>query len=107
MTRLEALRELAEKVEAGTVEWDSWLWTRCDAASLSDSHFHDAWRGELTNAMELHQMALPRHYAQIHIWPMPEMSRVDIGGGHTGRDDDPARAWLKAILAALIAKEDR
>ena len=104
MTRKEALAELIEKVEAGT--WDAWNVGR--ALSFNDGHRIEAKRafeGSLDAAKALHQAVLPRHYAQVHMWPIPEMCRVDIGGGHTGRDETPARAWLLAILRALYAME--
>ena len=102
--RKEALTDLLAKVEAGErprqdgtlykLFGDNWVYC------------WDVMYGEsLDAAKALQRAVLPRHYAQVHMWPVPEMCRVDIGGGHTGRDDEPARAWLVAILKALIAQE--
>ena len=99
-----ALTELLAKVEAGEI--GGGLNTASvfgDTKSAMDAV--DAFYGSLDAARELHEAVLPHHYAQLHMWPMPEMTRVDIGGGHVGRDNIPARAWLIAILRALIAKE--
>lgn len=105
MTRKEALEQLIAKIEAG--QWN---------AKRDEPHFETGlmgyWNyfdvimseGSLDAAKALHNALLPGHYAQIHAWPMPEMARVDIGGGHTGRDHGPARAWLLAILRALLSQ---
>lgn len=103
--RKQALTDLLEKVEKGNWDAAGWSWV----LNFNDNHRNQAKRaflGSLDAAKALHEAVLPRHYAQVHMWPMPEMCRVDIGGGHTGRDDNPARAWLIAIIKALIAKED-
>ena len=97
MTRKEALAELIAKVEAGTL-------VTVDLIILEPQEHawaQRAYDGSLDAAKALHDAVLPRHYAQVHMWPVPEMCRVDIGGGHTGRGDNPARAWLLAILRAL------
>ena len=101
MSRKQALADLIAKVEAGTL-------APVDLIILEPGE-HDlaqrAYEGSLDAAKLLHEAMLPRHYAQVHMWPVPEMCRVDIGGGHTGRGDNPARAWLLAILRALHSME--
>lgn len=116
MTRKEALAKAIEATQAGTLTGgnsgavprhmsriietalgdDDEIWSDCVGA-------HD---GSLDAAKALHGAVFPRHYAQLHMWPMPEMCRVDIGQGHTGRAENPARAWLLAILCALHSMED-
>lgn len=106
--RKQALADLLEQVEEGVNRYPfSWVNNGYRTGSLFDNRFHvnRAHQGSLDAAKALHKAVLPRHYAQVHMWPMPEMCRVDIGGGHTGRDDNPARAWLIAVIKALIAEE--
>ena len=117
MTRKQALAELIAKVEAGTLIPDNLIVSSEVSAmidlavNVSDLH-GDVWAdlcaaydGSLDAAKALHEAMLPRRYAQVHMWPVPEMCRVYIGGGHTGRADNPARAWLLAILRALHSIE--
>ena len=102
MTRKEALADLIAKVEAGTLapvdltvlepQEHAWTWLAYEKASLEA-------------AQALHEAVLPKHFAKIKMWPIPPMARADIGGGHAGRADNPARAWLLAILRALHAME--
>ena len=102
MRRKEALAELIETVQEG-------VWPGKNVLhEINDTYGFNAWRayeGSLDAAKALHEAVLPRHYAQVHMWPVPEMCRVAIGGGHTGRGDNPARAWLLAILRALHSME--
>ena len=101
MTRKESLAELIAKVEAG----DRSASLRNTPLKGYGGYYEGCLNGSLDAAKALHEAVLPRHYAQVHMWPIPEMCRVDIGGGHTGRDDNPARAWLLAILRALHSME--
>jgi len=111
MKRKQALADLIAEVEAGDDANVSSLLRMLaskarDEGNIWPSHDADkAYRGSLDAAKLLHVAVLPRHYAQVHMWPVPEMCRVDIGGGHTGRGDNPARAWLLAILRALHSME--
>ena len=110
-----SLRELIEAVEAGTL-------CQGDVISLEEGDLIatafqmindvDAWEyvsmamdGSLDAAKALHDAVLPGCYVQITTWPMPPMTRVDIGGGHVGRDGNSARAWLIAILRAMEARD--
>ena len=92
----DALQELLAKVEAG--EASTMRFEDCGFDGWAELAYH----GSLDAARALHEAHLSHHYAQLHMWPMPEMTRVDIGGGHVGRDAIPARAWLIAILRAMI-----
>lgn len=115
MTRSDALRALLAKVEAGTA-WDAgsggcfvtlaYLGTvgQFSAVDLAIK----AFKGSLDAAKALHEAVLPgwdwgRSAAsgQFYVW--------NTGKGPASalsNNKDPARAWLIAILKALIATED-
>jgi len=109
MTRLQALIELRDKVKAGEVVQaidarDLWpeiaIWGEVCQAS----------QGSLDSAKALHEAVLhERAWVEIH-WSKryDGESRVAINLGQEGWVavyDTPARAWLLAILQALIAQE--
>ena len=112
MTRKEALTELLAKVEAGT--------------ALSEPHpggcfrvllpWHisaavngrDAYQGSLDAAKALHDAVLPEYVGQASTSGMvrlihPRNPELDV----QAYGETPARAWLIAILRALIAQEER
>ena len=107
MTRKEALAELIAKVEAGEWQHTDWptvekgFWGNWNEAAL---HFQSAYHGSLDAAKALHEAVLPgwrwkidEHYAEL--W-----QRVQVA--YSGEAiDNPARAWLLAILRALHAME--
>ncbi len=107
MTRKEALIELRDKVTAG-----NWLERRLTGLSQSDlsehaSEFIRAYHGSLDAAKALQDAMLPkcvwsirRSYFGYEVWLIND----DINSH--GCDNNPARAWLIAILEALIAQED-
>ena len=73
-----------------------------------------AYNGSLDAAKALHEAVLPGWSILLHggHWGVQdyafEINRAFKGGGrakHVGRSEDPARAWLIAILKALIAQE--
>ena len=121
MTRLEALQALAEKVEAGAdTEHDH------AAAFPSESAYghctwhdsHKAAGGSLDAAKALHEAVLPEWVLGEFMWWRDccrvALMEIDHNGRHGGRyargtagaeNADPARAWLLAILKALIAQE--
>lgn len=111
MTRKQALTDLLAKVEAG--EWFPGL------AQLSFSgvqNYHNAlnaYNGSLDAAKALHEAVLPgwrvcgmhQKYKSLR-WSVsldalndPECKVVEMS-------DTPARAWLIAIIKALIAEEE-
>ena len=115
MTRLEALKELLADIEAGNPDW-------CGDQCFDEEHRYDlleAWRGSLDAAKALHEALLPG-------WPWRIRSEMDteyvvvqapvvcaetdevIGPAysHLATDGKIARAWLMAILSALIAQEE-
>lgn len=103
MTRLDALKALAEKVEAG----DFWSFVSWRAL---DYQFFDlggkAFDGSLDAAKALHEAVLPG--AGYLIGNLSACVTHDDRrlGGYAVKSDDPARAWLLAILRALIAQEE-
>ena len=110
MKRKQALAERIAQLEAGENPSQA-QWAEVFPDTPDDDGYPRSMMATQANvgwidaAKLLHVAVLPRHYAQVHMWPVPEMCRVDIGGGHTGRGDDPARAWLLAILRALHSME--
>jgi hypothetical protein len=112
-THKEALIELRDKVWAGGI-------SVIGASSFSalngargvyvDHQASDAMRaynGSLDAAKALHEAVLPGwfpgisqniHFGDWYAWVQTKTLH------HDARDQDPARAWLLAILEALIAK---
>lgn len=124
MTRLEALKELLAKVEAGTLKRSD-LWpSRGTPEGLCGRNSRAWWayKGSLDAAKALHKAVL-RGWAveRLTMWPgTGGMCCVSIWGTHDhdgerwhrfddgraeGKSDIPARAWLIAIIKALIAME--
>jgi hypothetical protein len=115
MTRLEALKDLKANVEAG--EWAGrpaavlWPFGRI----MDNNWLHEyglafkAYEGSLDAALALHEAVLPG-------WKWCRFANSDSIGvispapGHecwSYADPIPARAWLLAILTALISQENR
>jgi hypothetical protein len=107
MTHKEALAELIAKVEAGVFPsyicaYDLGL----DGVECIDQ-VYEPFAGSLDAAKALHEAVLPEWAAAINtngvaqvIGPRPDWSR------HTGTaTNQPARAWLLAILRALHSTE--
>ena len=124
MTRKEALEALLVKVETG--EFPS-KWRLLNEAGLAHNSYglhlpgyaSDAYSGSLDAAKALHEAVLPLWVvSSFSIWG-PDSS-IEIYGTHTengegwwhthgdgreiGRSESPARAWLIAIIKALIAE---
>lgn len=133
MTRLEALTELAAKVEAGNLQdqlsGGMPMMTRLHEGlgsisiqGFSDGKAMDAYHGSLDAAKALHEAVLPGWaVASFQKWPGVD-ARVKLWGTHEERggrwhdytdgrveaeDPTPARAWLLAILRALIEQETK
>lgn len=116
MTKLTALKELAEKVEAGVDFIDAAL-DQAVASIMPGSEFEtdyecavrirDAQRGYLDAAKALHEAVLPGWvwgicfdaHSELYAW---------VGDGEYETDEhyspNPARAWLAAIIAAKISE---
>ena len=102
-----SIRELREAVEAGTIhisDTDAFISVSDDPHRIIDAHH--AYRGSLDAAKRLHDVLLPNAE-----W-FPKMSVHGPHGGILYRDraddtgvqvnsENPARAWLIAILRAL------
>ena len=106
MNKLDALREFLAKVEAG--EWDTALaFQAFDGNHLTTVSY--TYNGSLDAAKALHKAVLPFYEINLtfdfcHVFPP-----VDDGEqrAYTGLcDKKPARAWLIAILKALIAQDE-
>lgn len=125
MTRIEALKELAAKVEAGSLPEavfhgfsgirGHWAYlTGLDGTQRRNVFL--AYNGSLDAALALHEAVLPEwcwsvdRLGQAIVWyPWVEGDSImHEAGGNDGAGDwrlGPARAWLLAILRALIAQE--
>lgn len=112
----QALRELRERVAAG--EWPAdflAIDSNSDLAKVTTATMYGAFSGSLDAAMALHEALLPGWVVGIHK-PPDHGNRakcalfwiVNLGSadGKVEIDSvigtDPARAWLLAILDALI-----
>ena len=105
MNRKQALAELIAKVEAG--EWPG----KNVLHEINDTYGFDAWRaydGSLDAAKLLHEAVLPGWFGGVsenihgHGW----YGWVQTNERHMdARSDNPARAWLLAILRALHSME--
>ena len=103
--RKQALEALLAKVEAGdavTAHDASRLWPN------GYTHAINACHGSLDAAKALHEAVLPNFLWKINcsnatVYPF---NAPDTGSGFYGMADNPARAWLCAILKALIAECD-
>jgi len=117
MTRRDALRALERAVEAGTIDGTT---PHCELPAM---HVLGAYIGSLDAAKALHEALLPGFRAKIEsggfdaynmarpvdiwtvsLWAKDPMSIMSMFGP-MGQDKDPARAWLLAIIGALITQE--
>jgi hypothetical protein len=104
VSRLDALKELAAKVKAGTIS------SHANDLHLTRSAVGDEWyscglayTGSLDAAKALHEAVLPRcKWGVGDVWSGVYWDGYYL---HEPSDDNPARAWLLAILRALIARE--
>jgi hypothetical protein len=115
MTRIEALRDLLTKVEAGKMGDYAHEFLPCVRAWRSPleyfeitNHVHRAYHGSLDAAKALHEAVLPDWTYLVGMTTAalspPKGDRVL---GLCASDDNSARAWLIAVLKALIAKEPK
>jgi hypothetical protein len=111
MTRRDSLRALYEAVKAGTAGWYT-LPEMCEAVWGDEGLHTDAVRiaycnGSLDAALALHEAVLPGWVYNIaprycHVIPPHDNGDQEA---ITGFADNPARAMLLAILAAMIEQE--
>ena len=105
MNKIDALRELLAKVNAGDKLWEGYS----DYIAMHPYHalISDAYNGSLDAAKALHEAVLLGWWWKA-ISPDPhyvQVGRPNIGV-YSGCSDNPARAWLIAILKALIAEDE-
>lgn len=114
MTRLDALRALEQKVAAG--EWDVW----CEFNFEPHPYWaRYAFHGSLDAAKALHEAVLPGWTVRlcaytthgnspphVHVFRMRQTEDDPVRSGNSSgyEGDNPARAWLLAIIRALIAE---
>ena len=118
MNNLEALKALLAKVEAGEVHnyASTFAIVRCLNTQFDTSILNDllvkAYTSDLNAAKALHEAVLP---GWSWVKPDgPEMGSIRVFGPDNGdfypsaigKASNPARAWLIAILKALIAECD-
>lgn len=107
----QALKELAEKVELGQFRShfegpEHTVWPGIEHQnSLKRHHLRYAYNGSLDAAKDLHDALLPGWKVTTIIDARSHVCVESVS--HTGcaLSDNPARAWLLAILRALIAQE--
>jgi hypothetical protein len=107
MTRLKALRDLKAKVEVG--EYD----VRAFRAVWPFSEGHDDIGSHALYAMKDNSLdaALAMHEAVLTGWNATVQTAgacyvYGPRGEHSASSSSPARAWLLAILSALISQEE-
>jgi hypothetical protein len=110
--RKDALVELLTKVEAGWYSYDIESTVRVMfpndigfRLTSEASRILNAYNGSLDAAKALHEAVLPEWLAVIDTDGAVEVSRGGWPADATVTDN-PARAWLIAILKALIAGEN-
>jgi hypothetical protein len=103
--RKQALIELRDKVMAGEDPgFEAWV----DVFFRSAFNAIEAFNGSLDAAKALHEAVLPGWVYNLapgfcHVMPPHDNGDQEATSGF---NDNPARAWLIAILEALIAQED-
>jgi hypothetical protein len=112
MTRKEALEELIAKVEAGNDAGfrrtnRAVFSTPCQdmALQLREEHARHAYKGSLDAAKALHDAVLPGWWYVIDHRTCSVSDMDDGPFFNASTNDNPARAWLLAILRALHAQE--
>jgi hypothetical protein len=119
MTRLKALKDLKAKVEAGEAQDADFanVWPATAKRDWGTNWLAlKAYQGSLDAALRLHEAVLPdKGWGVEYVAKYPNLTaagsshRAVVGWGtlHKGFADTPARAWLLAILSALIAQEEQ
>lgn len=102
MTRIDALKDLLSKVETG----DCSMWLCLNVSIEHGEKALDAFNGSLDAAKALHEAVLPGWDYRICRLNGGLTVHAEVGPEVFQFADDPARAWLIAILKALIAQEE-
>lgn len=98
-----ALDDLIAKVEADSGETYNAFEAVFD--NMGDAA-HRAYSGSLDAALALHNAVLPGHGATVRMDGTAQLFRDSDGERFTAVCDDPARAWLIAILKAMKEGKD-
>ena len=101
MNKLEALIILRDKVKAG----DDWCGDMPWPEGLSVTHTIQAYKGSLDAAKALHEAVLPEWDWRLRSSGCAWVWRTAMDLQESREQETPARAWLLAILEALIAQE--
>lgn len=65
-------------------------------------HAYRAFQGSLDAAKALHEALLPGWFVDIRWWTAMNGGAIaEVGNSHNGKSENPARAWLIAILRAV------
>lgn len=114
MTRIEALEELAAKVEAGEVkDWRPYYIERVFGTKRNAVLAVASFDGSLDAAKALHDAVLPGWRYTLRNWGKVEVFTEEWNDENTHPKHfksacirgNLARAWLLSILRALIAQE--
>jgi hypothetical protein len=109
MDRKTALIELRDKVNAGGALGNISGQLMADAW-MDKEYFFDAYEGSLDAAKALHEAVLPNYGAGLGM-PCTKEYCAELFDENDNSifafSDTPARAWLLAILEALIAQEEK
>lgn len=106
MGHKEALQEVLAKVEAG-VDCEKWGFCGLDVGLGDITVAHDAHNGSLDAAKALNEAVLGGWIYNLAPWGCHVFPPENDGNENafTGINQNPARAWLIAIIKALIAQE--
>jgi hypothetical protein len=105
MTRLEALKDLKAKVEAGgEMSWRDFWPVSKDQPAIDARRAYD---GSLDAAKALHEAVLPGWEYDIDSVSGVCVYPEDFEGTQVSVSNTTARAWLLAVLAALISQEEQ
>ena len=100
------LQELLDKVEVG--KFDRWSTAGLPFTGPQKSFITRAYNGSLDAAKALHEAVLPNYGYQV--WQDDGSALVDVwdseGISFVGGNLSASRAWLIAILRALIAQKE-
>lgn len=106
MERKEALEALLEQVEASATKWSA-RQVFVAFGSHQQNRFYESYHGSLDAALALHEAVLPG-------WRVGFITRTNIQWRVNlsvsadmrvnTKSENPARAWLVAILSALIVE---
>lgn len=120
--KTQALRDLLAKVEAGDAGWNRLATIAEDALPPREAALAaTAYRGSLDAAKALHEAVLgdgnistPGYMATVYMSGKASVWDIISGASHRGEVNapslhaiSPARAWLIAILRALIAQAEQ